>query len=80
MHNGMDSIEFNFSATQHGGNPLLGCLQTQAMWQPLLCHVNCYQKLPQYLGKLNYNFLFSTSSCISVFTWCIAVSVEFPGL
>jgi len=56
------------------------CLQAHAIWQPLLCHVKCYQKLPQYVGKLKNNFLFSTASCISVITWCSAVSVDLPGL
>jgi len=41
------------------------------------CHMNCYQKLPQYLGKLKYNYLFSTASCVCEITWCIAISVEF---
>jgi hypothetical protein len=79
MHNGMDSIESIFSATQHGANPSLGCLQTQDIWQPLLCQVKCYQKLPHYLGKLKFIF-FSAVSCIIVVTWCIAVSVDFPDL
>jgi len=69
-------VWLNFTAKEHGGNPLLGCLQTNAIWQALLCHMKCYQKLPQYLGKLQCNFLFSTASCICVITWCIVVSVD----
>jgi len=45
------------------------------IWQPFLCHVKCYQKLPQCLGKLKCNFLFSATSCVGDITWYIAVSV-----
>jgi hypothetical protein len=56
------------------------CLQAYAIWEHLLCHVKCYQKLPQNLANFKCDFLFSTTSCICVITWCIAVSVDLPGL
>ena len=39
-------VWLNFSANQHVANPLLVYLETNAIWQSLLCHMNCYQKLP----------------------------------
>jgi len=64
-------VWLNFSANQNGANPLLVCRQAHAIWPSLLCHMKCYQKLTQYLGKLKCNFQFSTASCICVITWCI---------
>ena len=55
------------------------CLQGHAL-QKFLCHMKCYQKLPQYLGNLKCNIWFSTAYCICVITWCIAVSVDFPDI